>query len=1387
MPATGQAIIKYTNGTKKEDGTLQELTLVIPINVGSKYIAVSGGVIKGKKNTNASSVTPSSQTNPAVTAIVGSFSGHPKAKNSSTTSTLGYVKTDCDTTVVYTVGSAIPITLTDEGKALFATVGTYTDTIRFQYTTTNKATAYVEIPVTIIVEEDDTPEPPPVITPINISFNANGGAWSGGATTQTAQTSGGKVSAPSTDPTYSGHYFIGWYDTSAATGGSAFDPDTPHSDAATYWARWGTEYKVKFHANGGSGTTTDQQSENGFVASLKNSSFTAPTGKSFAGWSTTPGDSNTENFAAGARYPTSGTMTADVDLYAVWSQDTGAAGVQLFLNGAADSTNHAVTLGTGDGAITLDTHSSNTYSKTGVPVGTYTVYVDGIEQDLTVKVTKNCSATGDALAKAYAYKVQAVSDDTDKVSVTTGGTIATLWATAKNASDRQHTVVAAMEDSNYNFGGWTQVPSSAGSFASSSSLSTTWTLSPSLTSEVTEAIKLKPTAAQGTFTGTINVKKDGSGYTNYTGTITVDPSVTVTANSDKTVWTFTGNKGVTYTVKVNGTTYADGDNNSITDANAVTVNYYTVTPNAGSNVDSAYSVKLGDKADGTGAAASAKVFLWGDTAYLFTKPAANYASPATWTNTAGLTLTNSESGGVDKTSFAVKAKNTVTGAYSSAASYTAKVTVHVDGVAKNISKVTLMTSASDKSGHTSNSGSSGVYTFNNVSALSGGSAVTYTHAEVVTETGTYVAALSSNISYNNNTAASHEANVHLQTVNVKTDPNTTDNTAITESGALTATVDGDAKLVAPSGIYDIVTGSGSESRYVFKNWTGGTVAASTNTSTTYTVTAPTAEADPVTLVAHWQGVTAAEDSSLTVKEGYAGGQVVLEATDGVVKNIGYTGVSLATKITDTDSFAGSAAAGGLASKLTAALGASSLNSAGTTTLTVTLTGRDLTCDHKGNDADSTNWEAKTYTAYVWVYDTTTDTIRDRVKIEVTVNPPAGMTVNSNFTWDTYTQTISGSTDTTKTLTVAFDGMTSIGSITLPGGGTLAAGNYTATVTGGGADGATASIVLSKQALIDIAADIRALGGTSGPLTVNARGAMDKSGSVTVSLADSMPTLSKVEFASGVTVNSGVNEWTLGSTFPTLKVTDSNNKSGNQLTGEVAYTWYVNGVAQSAAPTSSDLKVGDVVRVVAAGTGEPYTAKPTSGSYTDLYAKTPTRDNSFRVVPPAVTAAVTVDGSASSATGIPTANATHVGNGVFNATTSGTETKYRFDKWSVTSGAGGFNATSYTDANSSDKSSMFKPTQASTVTANWLTIGHLTFDKGTSASGPSDTNGTEYTDSVTNDGAGAATSVVIALGGTDEGKFDVAFDSTTTSINKDASAPFTVTPKAGTAPAPTPLR
>ena len=118
-------------------------------------------------------------------------------------------------------------------------------------------------------------------------------------------------------PTKAGYDFEGWFKDQALT--SAYDFRTSVSEDTVLYAKWIPNiYHVQFNNNTGTGTMVNQEFQYGVTEALSANTFTAPSGKEFAGWNT-KADGSGDSYAAG--YDKSDITVINEDtviLYAQW-------------------------------------------------------------------------------------------------------------------------------------------------------------------------------------------------------------------------------------------------------------------------------------------------------------------------------------------------------------------------------------------------------------------------------------------------------------------------------------------------------------------------------------------------------------------------------------------------------------------------------------------------------------------------------------------------------------------------------------------------------------------------------------------------------------------------------------------------------------------------------------------------------------------------------------------------------------------------------------------------------------------------------------------------------------------------------------------------------------
>ena len=133
-------------------------------------------------------------------------------------------------------------------------------------------------------------------------------------------------------PTKEGYTFMGWATGSTATVAQYQPGDTYTANAdLTLYAVWAKNepitYTVSFNANGGTGTMSAVSKVSGSYT-LPACSFTAPTGKQFKGWATSPN---------GAVITGTYNVTANITLYAIWKAIPTADGATIQIGKAVST------------------------------------------------------------------------------------------------------------------------------------------------------------------------------------------------------------------------------------------------------------------------------------------------------------------------------------------------------------------------------------------------------------------------------------------------------------------------------------------------------------------------------------------------------------------------------------------------------------------------------------------------------------------------------------------------------------------------------------------------------------------------------------------------------------------------------------------------------------------------------------------------------------------------------------------------------------------------------------------------------------------------------------------------------------------------------------------
>lgn len=396
------------------------------------------------------------------------------------------------------------------------------------------------------------------------TFNANGGGTVSPATITKAYNT-----ALGTLPTVSrtGYTFVGWFDTSAASGGTQATTATKVTGTKTWYARWSiNSYTFTFDKNGGNtpSTTTITKEYNTAVGTLPTCTRNADNTYTyaFAGWFDTSASSG------GTQLTTSTKVISNKTWYARWTPTYKNYTVTWDGNGGTPSKSSS-SFHYNDALGTLPTATRTGYTFKGWS----TSKIGTVNVNTTTKVTANVTYYAVWTINSYTWTFDANggTGDTTK-TLNYNATLSTL-PTASRASTAAN---------NYTFAGWFDTDASTGGTQLTTSTKCTgnktwyarWTAS-------TRQYKLTVTAGTG---GTVS----GGGTYNYNASATLK----ATANSGyhfvkwsdgntSATRTVTVTKDATYTATFEQDPYLNLDKTSLTFEAAGG----TQTVNVTSNVD----------------------------------------------------------------------------------------------------------------------------------------------------------------------------------------------------------------------------------------------------------------------------------------------------------------------------------------------------------------------------------------------------------------------------------------------------------------------------------------------------------------------------------------------------------------------------------------------------------------------------------------------------------------------------------------------------------------------------------------------------------------------------------------------------------------------------------
>ena len=193
-------------------------------------------------------------------------------------------------------------------------------------------------------------------------------------------------------------------------------------------------YLVTYDKNGGTGTATDSDSpyaKNATVTTKAANTFTAPDGKTFAGWNTDANGSGT-SYVAGATFK----ITANTTLYAQWEAAAPAYSVTWTINPAAGGTLSATS-----GTSTIVTpNAAYTYGSPAYTVTSGSATVSQSTNTFTATPTSDCTIRINMVEKPK-FTVTLKDDNSTLTQVSYGATV---------------TLPTRTGCTGYTFAGWTK-------------------------------------------------------------------------------------------------------------------------------------------------------------------------------------------------------------------------------------------------------------------------------------------------------------------------------------------------------------------------------------------------------------------------------------------------------------------------------------------------------------------------------------------------------------------------------------------------------------------------------------------------------------------------------------------------------------------------------------------------------------------------------------------------------------------------------------------------------------------------------------------------------------------------------------------------------------------
>ena len=238
------------------------------------------------------------------------------------------------------------------------------------------------------------------------------------------------------NPTRENYTFDGWY----KDGETKVEAGDEVTGDLTLTAEWNANtYTVKFNANGGSGTMTDQTFTYDVPQALTENAFTRD-GYTFAGWATTASGDVTyadEQEVSNLTAENNATVT----LYAVWNEN-GKVSPVIFSQPTAVDYNDSVTLSCATEGAKIS------YTIDGVTVEYSNAIVITEDVTITAFATKDGMKNSDTTTASYTVKTYTVTYKSDY------GTVPSKIVGLKKGDTLTEAQLAGITTDGYTFAGW---------------------------------------------------------------------------------------------------------------------------------------------------------------------------------------------------------------------------------------------------------------------------------------------------------------------------------------------------------------------------------------------------------------------------------------------------------------------------------------------------------------------------------------------------------------------------------------------------------------------------------------------------------------------------------------------------------------------------------------------------------------------------------------------------------------------------------------------------------------------------------------------------------------------------------------------------------------------